>query len=170
MHGDHVSFWFSHSLLKMFVLSYSILFSCTSPRMPRTPQLGLAVNMGGDDRTSAARLGQVSLPQILAIFGADSQWFAHRNTKENERKRERETKRIPREYKGKKWIQPNQMKFSIFQGLAGFVLGVILQILQHVSNKRNGVSIRGTCSLKSSLWALSGYLCAPRDCQVQNVL
>jgi len=89
VHGDHVSFWFSHSLLKMFVLSYSILFSCTSPRMPRTPQLGLAVNMGGDDRTSAARLGQVSLPQILAIFG-DSQWFAHRNTKENERKRERE--------------------------------------------------------------------------------
>ena len=78
----------------MFVLSYSILFSCTSPRMPRTPQLGLAVNMGGDDRTSAARLGQVSLPQILAIFG-DSQWFAHRNTKENERKRERER---PRDY------------------------------------------------------------------------
>eukprot|EP00438_Fugacium_kawagutii_P036344 Skav232457 [mRNA] locus=scaffold75:61559:69022:- [translate_table: standard] len=28
------------------------------PRMPRTPQLGLTVNMGGDDRTSAAKLGQ----------------------------------------------------------------------------------------------------------------
>jgi len=29
---------------------------CGDYQMPRTPQLGLAVNMGGDDRTSAAML------------------------------------------------------------------------------------------------------------------
>ena len=78
--------WFSHSFLKMFALSYSILFSCTLPRMPRTPQLGLAVNMGGDDRTSAARLGQVSLPRkswrSLEQIHSDSHIEIPKNTRE----------------------------------------------------------------------------------------
>ena len=40
-----------------FVHTCSSHVCCILLRMPRTPQLGLAVNMGGDDRTSAAKLG-----------------------------------------------------------------------------------------------------------------